>query len=233
MNMPDPATKSHQVLRPVVRAFRHDFAERAQAHVRAGGHAVLWARSTDRAGRVRKTVHLITPAPDDTNPSDLHRFAVLDLGLPATAPSSDGVFAGFAVTRVPASAHWVLDRRVERDSIVEGHLHAVELDCLRCGSCCKKNLVPLDATDRGRLRRAGHAYTLSPPWTRRVDGKLALALVGDDERCVQLGANNACGVYEARPGPCREFPAGSECCISVREAELSLYDGLAPEQKPL
>ncbi len=38
----------------------------------------------------------------------------------------------------------------------------------------------------------------------------------------QLGARVACGIYEWRPSPCREFEAGSEACQRAR-----LRQGLA------
>ena len=32
----------------------------------------------------------------------------------------------------------------------------------------------------------------------------------------QIGQRVACGIYEWRPGPCREFAAGSQACRRIR-----------------
>ncbi len=217
-------------MRPIARSFRSDYAERAAAHVRLGGHAVVWTRSIGGTGRLRLQAQLVTPVADSADESDLHLFAILDLGLLQRAAKKTGVFSGLVVTAVPKRAHWVLERRVERDSIVEGATRPVAFDCMSCGACCKDNEVPLERHDRARLRNAGFASSLKAPLARRLDGKLALALVGADARCVHLAHDNACGVYLARPDACRVFPMGSECCLHARESELGVYDGLAPEQ---
>jgi Fe-S-cluster containining protein len=39
----------------------------------------------------------------------------------------------------------------------------------------------------------------------------------------RIGVKAACGIYEWRPSPCREFEAGSDACLSARARH-----GLAP-----
>lgn len=232
MGMPHEAmntSASTRRERPIVRSFRSDYAERAASHVRLGGHAVVWTRSIGRTGKLQLRAQLVTPVGNPENESDMHLFSVLDLGLQVAPPAARGVFEGLIVTRVPKRAHWVLERRVERDSINEGSTHVVAFDCMQCGACCKDNEVPLERRDRARLRNAGFASSLKAPLARRLDGKLALALVGKDARCVHLAHDNACGVYLARPDACRVFPMGSECCLHARESEFGYYDGLPPE----
>lgn len=229
MGTPETVRSTSGRRRPIARSFREDFAERAAEHVRAGGHAVVWSRQVGPTGKIQRRAQLVTPIPAAGDGSDLHLFSVLDLGLQASSPAKRGVFEGLMVTRVPKRAHWVLERRVERDSVNEGTTRVVDFDCLACGSCCKDNEVPLEREDRARLRHAGFGFSLKAPYARRLDGKLALALVGEDLRCVHLAQDNACGVYLGRPDACSVFPMGSECCLHARETELGVFDGLAPE----
>ena len=60
------------------------------------------------------------------------------------------------------------------------------------------------------------------------EGRLVLTLL-PNKRCHHLKRDNRCGIYELRPHPCSEFPAGSECCLYAREDVLDVYDGLKPD----
>lgn len=96
--------------------------------------------------------------------------------------------------------------------------------CLGCGACCASFRVDfsaheLESTGGGvpnglaaevtanvyRLRGTDH----SPPRCAALTGR--------------LGQQVACGIYEWRPSPCREFEAGSPACDSARRRH-----GLAP-----
>jgi len=48
-----------------------------------------------------------------------------------------------------------------------------------------------------------------------------------DKRCKHLADDNKCGIYPIRPDACSTFPVGSECCLSAREEEMEIVDGLA------
>jgi hypothetical protein len=91
------------------------------------------------------------------------------------------------------------------------------LDCQHCGACCASFRV--DFSVHETEAEGGH-----------VPDGLAVALNaglcrlrGTDHlppRCAALtgrvGQRVACGIYEWRPSPCREFEAGSPACQQAR-----------------
>lgn len=102
--------------------------------------------------------------------------------------------------------------------------------CLTCGACCAcfrvdfsvyetenhGGDVPMglvvDVTDTlARMRGTDHASPRCAALTGRV------------------GERAACGIYEWRPSPCREFEAGSPACARarMRHGLAALTDGLA------
>jgi Fe-S-cluster containining protein len=210
---------AHTVVRSVVRSFTLRELRRAADHVRAGGHAVVW----ERARRAR----LLVPAPNDDDPMDLALHAILDLGKVRYEISRSGVTKGLATTLVPRDCLDIVRHRVERDSHHPGATRTIELDCLACAACCYRNEVVLDDDDIDRFRRAGRPELASMPYSRRRNGKLMLRLA-KDRACLQLGVGNRCSIYPIRPGSCRTFPMGSECCLSARAEDLGIYDGDRP-----
>ena len=89
--------------------------------------------------------------------------------------------------------------------------------CLACGACCASFRVDFsvhETQDMGgdvpdglavevtsstcRMRGTDH----SPPRCAALTGKVS--------------SQAACGIYEWRPSPCREFAAGSEACERAR-----------------
>ena len=96
--------------------------------------------------------------------------------------------------------------------------------CLTCGACCASFRVDFSAhetqacggsvpdglvveltTSLCRMRGTDH----SPPRCAALTGR--------------LGQQVACGIYEWRPSPCREFEEGSDACNRARRRH-----GLAP-----
>ena len=89
--------------------------------------------------------------------------------------------------------------------------------CLTCGACCASFRVDFSAHELDE--RGG-----------RVPSGLAVEVTGDTcrlrgtdhspPRCAALtgkvGEKAACGIYEWRPSPCREFQAGSQACTTAR-----------------
>ena len=94
--------------------------------------------------------------------------------------------------------------------------------CLACGACCASFRVDFsvyESQSQGgsvpeglsvevtantcRMRGTDH----SPPRCAALTGK--------------LGEKVACGIYEWRPSPCREFAVGSPACLQAR-ARLGL-----------
>ena len=89
--------------------------------------------------------------------------------------------------------------------------------CLSCGACCACFRVDFsvhELDDQGGAVPAALAAEVTATTSR---------LRGTDHtppRCAALtgriGQRAACGIYEWRPSPCREFEAGSHACLSAR-----------------
>jgi hypothetical protein len=213
------------VERPIVRSFKPKFLKEAAAHVRAGGHAIVW-HSERRA-------LLVFEKPDiKKNPDDFGAWAVYDFGKWRWHVHTSGPLKGLATMRVPQDCLWIAKRRAERDSMHPGHTRKVSFDCTKCAACCLDNEVYLLDEDIERFEKAGIGHLAKKPYARRhKDGRLLLTLL-PSKRCRQLQKDNTCGIYDVRPFACSEFPMGSECCMYAREEMLKLYDGVPPEPEP-
>jgi Fe-S-cluster containining protein len=209
------------VQRPIVRSFKRRYIKEAAAHVRAGGHAVLWEND--------KRAVLVFPEPEGDNPDDFGAWAVYDLGKWRWHVHTSGTLKGLASTLVPRDCLWIMKRRTERDSIHPGPTRKNAIDCTRCAACCQDNEVVLLDPDIERFRSAGRGELAKPPFAKRhKDGRIILTLL-PSKRCRHLARDNRCGIYDIRPHACSEFPMGSECCLFAREDILKLYDGVPPE----
>ena len=89
--------------------------------------------------------------------------------------------------------------------------------CERCGACCATFRVDFSIME---TQAEGGAVPdgLALPVAART-----CRLRGTDHlppRCAALsgrvGERVACGIYEWRPAPCREFSAGSDACAQAR-----------------
>jgi uncharacterized protein len=211
-----------RVLRPIVRQFKSRFTREIAAHVRGGGHAVVW-ESVAPGERAR--ANLVFPLPKDDDDHDLAVWSLLDMGKSGRWKRIErGPLRGFGTSLVPSDCHAIVRHRAERDSIHEGAVRAMELDCLECGACCKDNRVELEDHDIARFEDAGRGELARPPYARREDGVVVLVL-RRDKRCKHLADDNKCGIYAIRPDACSMFPVASECCLSSREEELGIVDG--------
>ncbi|MFO0664372.1 MAG: YkgJ family cysteine cluster protein [Polyangiaceae bacterium] len=208
------------MLRPVVRSFKVPHAARCADWVRSGGHAIFW--ETPQKAR------LVVPVPVPGDESDLALFSLLDLAIDTFAPERTGPFRGLIAAKVPRDCHGIVRRRIERDSGFPGPKHRMKYDCLACGACCKDNDVILEDGDFERFERADMMHLTKPPYARRKEGKLRLVLLPKTKHCQHLHSDNRCGIYEVRPNACRDFPAGSECCIFTREDDLGIFVGVLP-----
>lgn len=91
-------------------------------------------------------------------------------------------------------------------------------DCQTCGACCASFRVDFSACEldsQGGPVPSGLAVEVNHSTCR---------MRGTDHspaRCAALtgkvGENVGCGIYEWRPSPCREFEAGSDACLRVRQ----------------
>ncbi len=204
------------VARPVVRSFEATYLREAGAHVRGGGHAVVW----DSPKRAR----LVVSRPKRGDKVDLGLWAIYDLDLLRYATIERGALAGLAFVRVPKECLEIVRHRAERDSVYPGPTRTMRLDCLACGACCRDNRVELEQADVRRFERAGRGDLLRRPWARRDDGTIVLVLQRD-KRCKHLARGNLCAIYDIRPNACSSFPPGSEGCLFSREDELGIVEG--------
>ena len=98
------------------------------------------------------------------------------------------------------------------------------MNCQTCGACCASFRVDFHVAE---LAGGAYAWGDGVPVAMTVAVTASLVrMVGTDSgfdtppRCValsgQLGREVGCSIYAARPGPCREFEAGSEACLRAR-----------------
>ena len=208
------------VNRPIVRSFKPEHTKNAIAHVKKGGHAVIWESE--------KRATLVFQIPADDNNEDFGAWAIYDMGKWKWDIHHAGPLKGLASTRVPSDCLWIARRHVERDSIHPGHTRKIAIDCTKCAACCRDNEVILLPPDIKRFKDGGRPELAQKPYAKRdKEGKLVLTLL-DNKRCRHLKRDNRCGIYELRPHACSEFPMGSECCLFAREDVLGLYDGAKP-----
>lgn len=92
--------------------------------------------------------------------------------------------------------------------------------CLSCGACCASFRVDFSAqecSDHGGSVPNGLVVEVTST-LRRMRGTDHQA-----PRCAALtgvvGTQAACGIYEWRPSPCREFAAGSDACEQARRRQ--------------
>jgi hypothetical protein len=205
-----------RVVRPVVRSFQSPFAKEAAAHVRKGGHALVWE------GKSKATLVFRVPVGDEEK--DLGYWSLLDLGVSRWATSKEGPLRGLAVARIARDSLDIVRARAERDSVHPRATRTMHLDCETCAACCRDNEVVLEPGDLARFAAAGRAELGKPPYTRKDGKKVVLRLLRSKD-CKHLQADKRCGIYPLRPDSCRVFPAGSESCLYSRHAELGVIDG--------
>ncbi len=205
-----------RAVRPIVRQFKSRFTREIAAHVRGGGHAVVWESP--------KRAYLVFRPRKEGDDFDLAVWSLLDMGKSRWKRIEKGPLRGFGTSLVPRDCHEIVRHRAERDSIHEGPLRTMDLDCLECGACCKDNEVILGEVDVERFRAGGRPELAKAPYARKTDGKLVLTLL-KSKKCRQLLPDNKCAIYPIRPDACSQFPVASEPCLFSREEELGIVDG--------
>ena len=128
---------------------------------------------------------------------------------------TEGVARGLVRANIGAGWRERVREWIERDRAFKGATSRASFDCVRCAACCYDNEVLLDAADLLRLRRGG-----PKDLTRRLrttKGKAFLPLDRKTGACIHLDPALMCGIYAQRPFMCRDFPAGSEQCMTSRE----------------
>src|SRR5689334_19895251 len=118
MTWPMPASL---ITRPIVRQFKARYAREISAHVRAGGHALVW-ETPSRA-------LFVLPVPKEDDDHDLALWSLLDLGKSRWKVIPRGTLRGLAMIRVPRDCFEVVRHRAERDSVFPGATRTIKLDC--------------------------------------------------------------------------------------------------------
>jgi Fe-S-cluster containining protein len=207
-----------RIVRPVVRSFRSPYAKEAAAHVRAGGHALVW--------EAPKRVRLVFGVPKGDEEKDLGYWSLLDLGVHRWKKETAGPLKGLAVARIAQDSIDLVKARAERDSVHPRATRAMKLDCETCAACCRDNEVVLEEKDLERFAEAGRKDLTKRPYTRKDGDRVILTLLRSKD-CRHLQKDRRCGIYALRPESCRVFPMGSESCLYSREVELGIVDGVA------
>ena len=205
-----------RVVRPVVRSFQSTYVKEAAAHVRKGGHALVWEG--------KSKARLVFKVPVGDEEKDLGYWSLLDLGAHKWAKETRGALRGLAVAKVARDSFDIVRARAERDSVHPRATRVMRLDCETCAACCRDNKVVLEPEDFTRFAKGGRPELGKPPYTRKDGKKVVLTLLRSKD-CKHLQTDKRCGIYVLRPDSCRVFPAGSESCLFSRETELGVVDG--------
>jgi hypothetical protein len=201
------------IRRPLWKAFTERKLLAAARHVRAGGHALVWAE-----GPAAPIAWMLLPC-DPEGISDLAWMSMLAVGRRRYAIVRSAPAEGLALARVPRRHEAKVVRWCERDAGSSGAMQPIELDCTACAACCHHARVEIGIRDRGRWRRGGRGDLSAPRWLRRSEGKTVLRQREQTAACVHL-EGTLCGIYELRPDACRAFVPGSEPCLSARRARF-------------
>lgn len=104
---------------------------------------------------------------------------------------------------------------IDRDRAFPGSTAEASFDCMLCGACCHDNKVVLDEEDLKRFRDGGRADLIKRTSKKGILRLLPLARE-KEKPCVHL-KQKMCTIYDVRPNMCRDFPVGTEQCITSRE----------------
>lgn len=79
--------------------------------------------------------------------------------------------------------------------------------CEGCeGACCRVIKISVQHMTEDQLRWAG------------MRGEIKDGVWHIRSECVNLQPDGKCGIYETRPGVCRDFKVGGNHCLDAREA---------------
>ena len=212
---------SSRVLRPVWRSFTQRFIANAAAHVRKGGHAMVW-----RKGPSTPIAWMLAPCDAKGNIPELSLWSMLALEKSTYEVVTRGPAKGLAIMRIPRAYEQAVEEWCERDSMWTETTRWVEFDCLECGACCRDNKVVLYDEDYARWHAADRDDLAGRAYLRNEKGRVMLKLRRvEGKPCVHLLSDNKCHIYELRPFNCSSFPVGSEPCLESRRDGLKIVDG--------
>src|SRR5665213_2194456 len=87
--------------------------------------------------------------------------------------------------------------------------------CEGCGACCWEQQVEL--THEDQLRVPANLWHYEPDCLEPRRVVAAMRQNGSTRRCVALGPDFRCEIYDLRPTPCRTFLHGSWGCRKCAE----------------
>jgi len=205
------------VVRPLWREFPPERLRAAAKHARAGGLSVVKDQRWKLLG--------------DAGPPGEDLPLLIDWAIRAIEASrwgeiTDGPAKG--CVEAPITRDWRerVQEWIDRDRAFPGATAETTFDCTLCGACCYDNKVVIDEVDAKRFRDGGRADLLKK-LSRKGIVRLLPLVRSKTKPCVHL-KTNMCTIYDVRPTMCREFPVGTEQCITSRE---DLYDEPFPAGK--
>lgn len=193
------------VARPLWRSFPPDDVTAAARHARAGGIAVVKDRRWHLLGDAG--------APGEELPLFVD-WAIRAVEAPRWRELTEGPARGCVKAMIDTGWRARVDEWIDRDRAFRGTTSKASFDCMKCAACCFDNEVILDPEDLVRFKRDGRDDLARR--TRRSKGKRLLPLTADTRACIHL-EKKKCSIYPHRPNMCRDFPAGTEQCMTSRE----------------
>jgi uncharacterized protein len=194
------------VVRPLWREFSPDKLRAAVRHAKDGGLAVVKDQRWKLLGDA---------GPPGEDLPQLVDWAIRAIESARWAEVVEGPAKGCVEAAITRDWRKRVQEWIDRDRAFSGSTTETSFDCMVCGACCYDNNVVIDEQDVARFREGGRADLLRK-LSRRAGLKL-LPLVRDKEKpCVHL-QKKMCTIYDVRPNMCRDFPVGTEQCITSRE----------------
>ncbi len=196
------------VVRPLWRAFRPEQLKAAARHARDGGISVLkeerWRLLGDAGPRNEDLPKMVD-------------WAIRAIEASRWAEITEGPLKGLVEAAITRGWRARVDEWIARDLAFDPTRSTSQqsYDCVKCAACCHDNKVVLEAADIQRFKDGGRADLLRR--TSSKDGKRLLPLLRSKKKpCIHLD-DSMCSIYEVRPTMCRDFPVGTEQCITSRE----------------
>jgi uncharacterized protein len=192
--------------RPLWRSFSPEELRPAVRHARGGGISVV---------RDRRWYLLGDAGPAGEDLPLYVDWAIRAVEAPRWWELEEGPARGLVKAMIATGWRARVGDWIERDSAFRGTTAKTPFDCVKCAACCHDNAVVLDEEDLARFRASGDPSLMRR--VRRVDGKRLLPLLKSTQACVHLRGDRKCGIYPHRPFMCRDFPFGTEQCMTSRE----------------
>ena len=193
--------------RPIVRSFKRKYTKEAAAHVRAGGHAIVWendnARSPPlpdaaegRAGGLRRVGRLRHGQVELAHARARHASR-------ASRPRSSRAIACGSRSGAPSATRFIPVPRARSTSIARS---------ARRAAVTTRSSSRTRTSSASRTRDAASSRRRRSPSATRTVASCSRCL--PNKRCRHLKRDNRCGIYELRPHPCSEFPRAASAASS-------------------